>query len=171
MFFPPTISMAVKVAPRISDREIVERLTRLEEGQKSLNRRVDDLRTEINQRFEAMESKMDQRFAAMESKMDQRFAAMETQNNRIWNLMLVIIAGIMGLIAAIVGLIGYIMWDRKTTLHPLEQRFSSLEGKLNEELELDSEHGSLPRRLVQALCKYASKETSLKEILRSLSLL
>ena len=96
---------------------------------------------------------------------------METQNDRIWNLMLVIIGGIMGLIAAIVGLIGYIMWDRKTTLRPLEMRLSSLEGMLNEELELDSEYGSLPRRLVQALCKYSGKETSLKEVLRSLSLL
>ncbi len=36
---------AVEVAPKITDREIVERLTRLEEGQKSLNKRFDDMYT------------------------------------------------------------------------------------------------------------------------------
>jgi hypothetical protein len=32
----PQASIAVEIAPRISDREIIERLTRLEEGQKHL---------------------------------------------------------------------------------------------------------------------------------------
>lgn len=40
--------------PRISDRGIVERLTKLEEGQKSLNKRIDDLHSEMNSRFEAI---------------------------------------------------------------------------------------------------------------------
>ena len=52
----------VEVAPRISDREIVERLTRLEEGQKALNKRIDDvnkriddLREEVNSRFNILQ--------------------------------------------------------------------------------------------------------------------
>ncbi|VFN05042.1 MAG: hypothetical protein BECKG1743D_GA0114223_106644, partial [Candidatus Kentron sp. G] len=32
------VALAVEVAPRISDREIIERLTRLEEGQQSMGR-------------------------------------------------------------------------------------------------------------------------------------
>ena len=58
----PSLLTAVERAPRISDREIVERLTRLEEGQKSLekrfddvNRRIDDLRSEMNSRFDSMQ--------------------------------------------------------------------------------------------------------------------
>ena len=58
----PSMLIAVERAPRISDREIVERLTKLEEGQKSLekrfddvNRRIDDLRSEINSRFDTMQ--------------------------------------------------------------------------------------------------------------------
>ena len=51
----PSLLLAVERAPRISDREIVERLTRLEEGQKHLrsemNNRFDDLRSEMNGRF------------------------------------------------------------------------------------------------------------------------
>ena len=62
-------TFAVETAPRISDREIVERLTRLEEGQKNLekrfdlvdirfndvNRRIDDLRSEMTSRFDTMQ--------------------------------------------------------------------------------------------------------------------
>ena len=51
----PSLLIAVERAPRISDREIVERLTRLEEGQKSLERRLDDLRSEMNSRFDTMQ--------------------------------------------------------------------------------------------------------------------
>jgi len=60
---------AIETAPRISDREIVERLTRLEEGQKTIemrfddvnrrfddvNRRIDDLRSEMNSRFDTLQ--------------------------------------------------------------------------------------------------------------------
>lgn len=51
-------AIAVETAPRISDREIVEKLSRIEEGQKALekrfdlmDKRFDDLRSEMNARF------------------------------------------------------------------------------------------------------------------------
>ena len=50
----PMVAAAVEKAPRITDREIVERLTRLEEGQKALNKRFDDLRAEMNERFNTL---------------------------------------------------------------------------------------------------------------------
>ena len=57
---------AMDVAPRISDVEIIEKLIRLEEGQKrledgtktldiNLNRRIDDLRSEMNSRFDTLQ--------------------------------------------------------------------------------------------------------------------
>jgi hypothetical protein len=51
--------LAAEVAPRITDREIVERLARLEEGQKAFNKRFDDLRSEMNGRFEAINGRFD----------------------------------------------------------------------------------------------------------------
>jgi uncharacterized membrane-anchored protein YhcB (DUF1043 family) len=65
----PSMLIAVERAPRISDREIVERLTRLEEGQRNIetrfddvnrrfddiNRRIDDLRSEMNRRFDTIQ--------------------------------------------------------------------------------------------------------------------
>jgi len=59
----PSSLFAIETAPRISDREIVERLTRLEEGQKSLrsemNSRFNDLRSEMNSPFEAIDKRFD----------------------------------------------------------------------------------------------------------------
>ena len=69
----PSILFAIETAPRISDREMVERLTRLEEGQKTIemrfddvnrriddvNKRIDDLRSEMNGRFEAVDKRFD----------------------------------------------------------------------------------------------------------------
>ena len=73
MFFTQPVVFAVEVAPRITDREIIERLTRLEEGQTALMR-------EMNQRFESMDKRFDM----------------------VANLMYVIIAGIFGLIGFVV---------------------------------------------------------------------
>jgi len=57
---------AVEVAPRISDKEIVERLTRVEEGIKALqqqiadtNKRIDDLKESTNARFDDMNRRFD----------------------------------------------------------------------------------------------------------------
>jgi hypothetical protein len=55
ILFVSGVSAAVEEAPRITDREIVERLTRLEEGQKALNKRFDDLHAEMNGRFDDLQ--------------------------------------------------------------------------------------------------------------------
>jgi len=49
----PAIVSGIEVAPRITDKEIIERLTRLEEGQKSILR-------EMDKRFEAIDKRFDQ---------------------------------------------------------------------------------------------------------------
>jgi uncharacterized protein (UPF0335 family) len=49
--FIPSIVFAIENAPRISDREIVERLARLEEGQKTTNESIKQLREDMNSQF------------------------------------------------------------------------------------------------------------------------
>ena len=105
----PVSILAVEVAPRISDREIIEKLAGLEAGQTVLNQRITDLREE-------MKSGQD----ALRSEMNHRFEALEGQYERIWNLILVVLAGIM-------GLIGFIIWDRKTASQPLEKKIIELD--------------------------------------------
>nr|VFJ50237.1 MAG: Maltoporin N-terminal extension [Candidatus Kentron sp. FM]VFJ52822.1 MAG: Maltoporin N-terminal extension [Candidatus Kentron sp. FM]VFK09056.1 MAG: Maltoporin N-terminal extension [Candidatus Kentron sp. FM] len=137
---------AVDVSPRISDREIIERLTRLEEGQRAMREYIDQRFSAVDERFSSIEqrlsaveqrlsaveqrlSAMEQRFSAMEqrfSAMEQRFPAMEQRFSAMqahldkrmdaqWQLTLV-------LITAIFGLIGFVVWDRKTAFKSLEER-------------------------------------------------
>ena len=156
----PVSILAVEVAPRISDREIIEKLTGLETGQTALNQRITDLREEMKSGQDALRSEMNQRFETV----DQRFEALESQYDRIWNLILVVLAGIM-------GLIGFIIWDRKTASQPLEKKITELEANLLRDLELRHEQGSLPTRLMYALRKLAENNSELSAILRSFSLL
>ncbi len=155
-FASPAV-MAVDVAPRISDREIIEALTELKAGQKVLeagiNQRFESMEAEINQRFEAV----DQRFESMETGFNQRFNFLE-------NLLMVVIAGIF-------GLIGYIVWDRKTALRPVEERLLKLENELHRDLEIQHEEGSRLTRLVKVLREMAKQDEKLASVLRNFSLL
>jgi len=62
----PSMVIAVEKAPRISDREIVERLARLEEGQKNLEKRIDNLDKSLNNRMDDLRSHMNSRFDTLQ---------------------------------------------------------------------------------------------------------
>lgn len=187
---------AVDVAPRISDREIIESLAELKAGQKALEEKMDlrfnAMQEQIDQRFTAMQEQMDQRFTAVDQRftavdqhftavdqhftamqkqidqrfiaVDQRFEAIDRRLDFIQQLMLVTIAGIF-------GLIGFIIWDRYSTLRPMDMRLRRLEEDLERDLELQSPEGSKLTRLVHALRELAKEDKKVEAILRSFSLL
>jgi len=66
----PSFLFAVETAPRISDREIVERLARLEDGQRNLDRRIDNLDKGLNKRIDDLRSEMNGRFEAVDKRFD-----------------------------------------------------------------------------------------------------
>ena len=144
---------AVEVAPRISDREIIESLAELKAGQKTLEARMDQRFEAVDQRFESMDKRME----SMEASFNQRFNFLE-------NLIMVVIAGIF-------GLIGYIVWDRKTALRPVEERLIRLEYELHRDLEIQHEDGSRLTRLVKVLREMAKQDEKLAGVLRNFSLL
>ncbi|MBI3582872.1 MAG: hypothetical protein HY096_02845 [Nitrospinae bacterium] len=68
---------AVEVAPRISDKEIVERLTRVEEGIKAIqqqiadtNKRIDDTSRSTNRRIDDLKESNNARFDDMNRRFD-----------------------------------------------------------------------------------------------------
>lgn len=164
IFLVTTPAAAVDVAPRISDREIIESLAELKAGQKTLEEKMDlrfnTTQEQMNQRFTAIQEQMDQRFIAV----DQRFEAIERRLDFIQQLMLVTIAGIF-------GLIGFIIWDRYSTLRPMDMRLRRLEEDLERDLELQSPEGSKLTRLIHALRELAKEDKKVAAILRSFSLL
>nr|VFK12546.1 MAG: hypothetical protein BECKLPF1236B_GA0070989_103717 [Candidatus Kentron sp. LPFa] len=161
-------ALAVERAPRISDREIVERLTRLEEGQRSMEYRFSAMEKRMDDRFSAMEKRMDERFSAMQEQMDQRFSALQKQMEHHmmmqWNL-------ILALMVSILGLVGFVTWDRRTVLKPLERRFTRIADEVEMDLGMDSPEGSKLARLVKALRELAPEDRKLAEALQRFSLL
>jgi len=142
----PSISLGIEAAPRISDKEIIERLTRIEEGQKAILREMDKRFEAVDRRFEAV----DRRFEAV----DKRF---EDINNRFDQLIKVFI-GIIAAFAAIVAVtIGFAIWDRRTVLRPVVEKTDIIRARGD--------------KLEQAIREYAKVEPKMAEILRSLGLL
>jgi len=130
----PGKGRAVEVAPRITDREIIESLAAIRGDIKRLDQRFDA----VDQRFEAMETQINQRFEAI----DQRFETMETQinqrfegiNQQISELKSFMLWGFGVLFAGMFSLVGFVLWDRRTALAPAVSKYSALEER-EEKLE------------------------------------
>ena len=182
----PTTTYAFKVAPRITDREIVEKLTRLEAGQAAINQRIDDLSNQLNQRIDDLNNQLNQRINDVSNRLNQRIddvnkriddldkkltRRIDDTNQRISDLyditltMFAILAALMG------ALFGYIIWDRRTMMKPVQERLERLEKDIERDLELRNEHGSIPARLLNVLRELAKTDAKLAAVLRSFSLL
>ena len=111
--------------------------------------KVQSLRNEMNTKFEAIDSKfeaMDSKFEAMNTK----FEAMDSKIETLyWGF------GIM--IALMLFLFGYIIWDRRTALNPIQNKTMNLEERLN--------------KIEFAYREQAKKDPGFAEILRLTGLL
>lgn len=89
---------------RLEDRlnYVGDRLTRVEEGLKATNQHIDDGLKATNQR------------------MDDGFNAINHRLNDLYGLMYVLIVGML-------SLVGFILWDRRTTLAPVARKNRELE--------------------------------------------
>ena len=103
----PSIALAFETAPRITDREIVERLTRLEEKL----------------------TKVEEGQKAILREMDKRFEAIDRQFSRLVHIFL----GILGAFVTMFGgTIWFALWDRRTMIKPFEDRVRNIEGDIAE---------------------------------------
>jgi len=137
--------------------ENVQRLARLEEGQKTIiekfeavdqrfeavdqrfeamnkqfeamnkqfeavDQRFDSLTREMNQRFEAV----DQRFDSLIREMNQRFETLDKRIDLIANHVSNLDNHFLTILVAIIGLIAYIIWDRKTAFDGVYKKIEQL---------------------------------------------
>jgi exonuclease VII large subunit len=177
-----TAGYAIETAPRISDREIVERLTRVEEGQKAIllevNQRFEAMNQRfeaMNQRFEAMEKSSDAKFeamnqqlVAMEKHFDAKFEAMdkrfESMDKRFGDLLALIVAIVVSFAGIVAATIGFAVWDRRTAVKPLEKKTELIVEDL-------ATHKTKLANLLNALREKAQIDTELATVLRSFSIL
>ncbi|MFH1859436.1 MAG: hypothetical protein ABH870_00220, partial [bacterium] len=139
-----SISPSIVAAQDVSNREIINEITdlkiqvgkletKMEEALKSVDSRMDDM----NKRIDDMNNRM--------SDMNNRMGDMNNRMGDMMGLMHVILAGM-------IALIGFILWDRRTAIAPVVRQAK--------ELERD-------KAIVwDVLKEYAKKEPRFAEILR-----
>ena len=131
----PSLAQAIEVAPRITDREVIEQLARLHVGQSALDQRFTGFQQTMDQRF----ADTNQRITDFQQTMDQRLA---DTNQRITDLQQTMLALFGALIALIIALFGYIAWDRRTMFRPIRERLERIE----EELRIEPDRPVSPAR-------------------------
>lgn len=84
MLLGPTPALALEIAPRISDRELIERLTKLEEGQKQLaaqiestNRRIDAVDRSLSARIDAVDRNLSARIEDLRADINRRLDTLQ----------------------------------------------------------------------------------------------
>ena len=107
VLFIPSVVPAIERTQGIMDREIVERLTKLEEGQKAILR-------EMDKRFEAV----DKRFETIDKRLDQMI-----------NIFIAIVAAFSAIVATTVS---FAIWDRRTMIRPFETKVKKIEDEISE---------------------------------------
>ncbi len=172
---PPGSVRAAETAPRISDREIIERLTTLEEGQKRLEdkiqanaeaiarleHRLDQFREETKTQMQQLREDMKTQMQQLREDMNARFAQIDAQFNRMFQLTL----GILGAFAAIVAAtIGFALWDRRTMVRPFESKVKEIEEEL-------SRNRQRLHALLEALRSLGQTDEKVAEVLRQFQLL
>ena len=127
----------------LTSREIVERLTRLEEGQKALGKRFDDLRQDIKKEFNGFRAEFRESQNSLRDELKDDIIGLR-------NLIYVLLAGIM-------GLIGFVLWDRRSAISPVINKTRDMEER--------------EYKILVAMREYAQKEPKMAEVLRSMGLL
>ena len=159
---------AVEAAPALTDREIVERLTRLEEGQngvreaiQQLRAELGQLRTELGQLREDMNRQNQQLREDMARQNQQLREDMDKQFARQFRLTLALLGAFSALVAAIIG---FALWDRRTMLRPVERTVTGLAE------ELSSNRQRL-EALVDALRTLGQRNPEVASVLKQFNLL
>ena len=128
-------------------------LIKLDERTQYLEKLIDERTQYLEKLINERTQKMDARIDHLQKQIDDLKEEMKWQFGVLFSL--------------IVALFGFIIWDRRTFMKPLEERVISL----NEETKNIKEKVQLNERLLQALRELSLKDEKLREILKQFNLL
>ncbi|OQX77314.1 MAG: hypothetical protein B6D64_08430 [Bacteroidetes bacterium 4484_276] len=111
--------------------------------QKSMDERFTSLQKSMDERFVSVQKSMDERFDSMQKSMDERFSSQQKQLDSIYTLLFFILGGVM-------SLMGFVIYDRRTAIKPIQR-----------------EHETL----VRALREYSEKHVDLAEVFKKAGIL
>ena len=138
----PGPGWAVEAAPALTDRETVERLTRLGEGLNAIREEMGQLRADMHRQNQQLRDDINAQF------------------DRLFQLLL----GLLGTFTALViATISFALWDRRTMLRPVEGRVTSLEEEMA---------GNRPRTaaLLDSLRTLSQRDPELAAVLKTFNL-
>ncbi len=154
----PIAAGAVTPAPALTDREIAERLTRLEtrldEGLTGLRSDIAQLRADMQEQNRQLRADMQEQGRQLRTDMNSRF---EEQGR----MLLGIVAAFTALVAVNIGLV---VWDRRTSVRPLEDKVSGLAEEV-------SESRSQVSTLLEALRALGQQNQTVAAVLKRFNLL
>lgn len=120
----PSPLWAVEAAPALSDREIAERLTRLEtrldEGLTGLRADIQQLRADMDKQNQQLREDMNRQNRQLREDMNRQFAWQ-------FRLTLALLGAFTVLVAATISVT---VWDRRTAIRPFERAVTSLTEEL-----------------------------------------
>ena len=124
--FASSVAFAVEVAPRISDREIIESLAELKTGQKALQQQINDLKESTQQQINDLKESTNQRFDSFQQQIND---LQESMNKRFdilqWMLGLFITISL-----SLFGVIGKILWNQQKRLSVIEAALETQKDEL-----------------------------------------
>jgi hypothetical protein len=126
--------------------------------------KLEEMQKQMNIRFE----QVDKRFEQVDKRFEQFDKRLELQHQ--------LILGILATFTALsIALIGLMLWDRKTAAKPFEQKFLTIEKKVNEIKEVSPRAIQKEKikinQVITVLRKMAENDKQLAEILKSINLL
>ncbi|MBI3599829.1 MAG: hypothetical protein HY097_04195 [Nitrospinae bacterium] len=128
----------------------LERLeTKVDEGLKATNQRIDGLEKSVNQRIDDVNKRID----------DVRDEIRDLKTFMLWGFG--ILFGGMGI------LIGFVIWDRRTTVAPVARALKEKEGEIEELKKREAEIEKRERGIEEILRDYAQKEPRLAELMKA----
>lgn len=99
---------------------------------------------------------------------NQRIDSLEKRVDGIQNLLYVLIGAIL---TQTLGIVGFVLWDRRTTLAPITRRHKEIDEELELVRKKTRELEERENAFERALREYAKDDSKLQEILRGVKLL
>jgi chromosome segregation ATPase len=126
--------------------QMAKLMTRLEEGQKALNQRIDDM----NQRIDDVNQRIDDLRSELKGDIDD----LRGDIGDLRGLVYVVLTGM-------IALVGFVLWDRRTAIAPVVRRT----GELEKEFDIEKDN------VMKVFKEYAKVEPRFAEVLKTVGVL
>ena len=149
--------------------KIVDRLARIEEGQKAIISEMQTRFKAVDQRFETVLMLINQRFESLQREMDKRFEAVDKRIDQLNNYMIAVFSAFLTIFIA---LFTYAIWDRKTSLENAYKKYAQLLQDHNQKEHISIEKAQKKIDIIIKIMKQMSEKfPEMRQMMQTANLL